>query len=1381
MTDYDLPPDENYGMPEFDMPEEHVKWFTDRGWKHEERPDYTMYSKMSPTGIRHSVYWDGRRAWDRNEPVYQLESTIPSKQDSSGTRTVQSEPNAIFESSDPQAIADKARQNEQAWMTGEHNSVRNPGLLKFMEDPGHQEYDKRFWDEPVEEFPAGKIGDKEFVEPKEKLHPYWRGGPEGRSGLGKLNAAQTPGQRGAEEFLNSPDYWNLVNQGTHPEHRDTEAEFPYYEEDYDVYPGHDEAGPSHDLRAHDRSEHDYEDEPRHEEPEPEYVEGPQNDYERELHQQLGQAGFTYRRDGEYGKTDEHGNWHTVMMPGDYRRARSLTTEFYNPRTEQTITHSGHNNHDSVLDRLDINHEYSKAQAANPNADYKTHFLNWVRRNPESYTAQEYRRMSRWGYVDPVKSHFPWAELQGLSPEQSAFQRTHPKVRRQILDGLRGNIDYKTWQNLVQIHNIQARVDRLRSQQGRPSPYRHPNAPQPVHNPRDITMELPRVAAAAIPDESTLKAAGIAVIAMDTGRVLMQQRALNPIMCPCGMGVTWDEMNGYQHDDGSVSHDGEFYGQSVSDLLDQGHPMESDNEEEDLEDDDGIDKTAALEFDPNEGTWEFPGGKLDEGESARAAAIREFREEVGQEIPPGVFVGAWVSPGGIVVAASTTKVAVQPGDPSYGFQGSGHTAPTRGEEGNKNTLDNMDDIMPDYLEHPEYFGSGYRGDLAEMEAHSKARRARGNPDKKVWIYRAVPHGISKIYGNTELAHMFPDKDPTDLAEWVTTSKTYAQQHANSESCPKCKGKMQIVAARARAGDLVNEGYPTEFGYVGDATLEHVGANRIYKTKCPAPRKTEEQRNQEYLDSLDENDHPTAETYKIIRGSSVHQASDWEQFDKNPDYRWGHTDGARGDQQRYDELSAKLDMGMGLEPAEADYLEGHIHGTEGARENARATHNIMKLWRDAPDYPQKEAAAKGPVYKGFIYLIQKESDIDLGNREIANPDDPDGDMSEQSAWWEIDHAKKNPALRKEVKSSTPWDELELWADRSVRANKEIKKAFNILAAAQTPAQLAAQKWLDENPGEFTYWNGSPDSSTGRFDIGSGEPPPDVDYEESRRRSNALAEQHGFRYIEPSNATMRGFFYRDSPTKPGMGQRLTEPSGWAPYWQVHQGPARNYGHSDYSVGMHQNLEDALANADYQDSRVAHEAASLEPEDIRTYNPEDRIKGITTEDRVRPGDPAAGESWWEHVPVKREAAVDRPDERPKLPEGLVYHDISEQPWQHFKDDGEETKFWRWRDRYLVPPLDEANPQHYQLGQGDTHHRSVDWQPMIMEKPQTDYTDEEHFDRAYSGPKTSVKWDEPICEDCYLRYGSTVPAGSHAFAMQRYWDDLGEKKHEFKPMMPDV
>jgi 8-oxo-dGTP pyrophosphatase MutT (NUDIX family) len=39
-----------------------------------------------------------------------------------------------------------------------------------------------------------------------------------------------------------------------------------------------------------------------------------------------------------------------------------------------------------------------------------------------------------------------------------------------------------------------------------------------------------------------------------------------------------------------------------------------------------------------GQWALPGGRIDAGESARAAALRELQEEVGLELPPGALLG-----------------------------------------------------------------------------------------------------------------------------------------------------------------------------------------------------------------------------------------------------------------------------------------------------------------------------------------------------------------------------------------------------------------------------------------------------------------------------------------------------------------------------------------------------------------------------------------------------------------------------------------------------------------------------------------------------------------------------------------------------------------------
>lgn len=51
-------------------------------------------------------------------------------------------------------------------------------------------------------------------------------------------------------------------------------------------------------------------------------------------------------------------------------------------------------------------------------------------------------------------------------------------------------------------------------------------------------------------------------------------------------------------------------------------------------------------DPAAGMWEFPGGRLEDGESAQRAATREWSEETGMDLPKGDLTGFWESYNGV---------------------------------------------------------------------------------------------------------------------------------------------------------------------------------------------------------------------------------------------------------------------------------------------------------------------------------------------------------------------------------------------------------------------------------------------------------------------------------------------------------------------------------------------------------------------------------------------------------------------------------------------------------------------------------------------------------------------------------------------------------------
>ena len=79
------------------------------------------------------------------------------------------------------------------------------------------------------------------------------------------------------------------------------------------------------------------------------------------------------------------------------------------------------------------------------------------------------------------------------------------------------------------------------------------------------------------------------------------------------------------------------------------------------------------------------------------------------------------------------------------------------------LHDVESVMPDYYEHPEWYRTG--DDESDGMSERAILRAKGDPDRMTWVWRAVPREVFEADG--------PSIRPGD---WVTTSKPYAKQHA-----------------------------------------------------------------------------------------------------------------------------------------------------------------------------------------------------------------------------------------------------------------------------------------------------------------------------------------------------------------------------------------------------------------------------------------------------------------------------------------------------------------------------------------------------------------------------------------------------------------------------
>jgi hypothetical protein len=124
-----------------------------------------------------------------------------------------------------------------------------------------------------------------------------------------------------------------------------------------------------------------------------------------------------------------------------------------------------------------------------------------------------------------------------------------------------------------------------------------------------------------------------------------------------------------------------------------------------------------------------------------------------------------------------------------YRGS-HSAPNAETYGA--TLDSLEGIMPADV----YSSRGKRlyglgNPNVDAEWFAAAFKAKGKPDAKVTIYRAVPKGVKEI----------------NSGDWVTTSKTYADMHGERT----VGDEYEILSKKVRAKTLASEGYPYEFGY------------------------------------------------------------------------------------------------------------------------------------------------------------------------------------------------------------------------------------------------------------------------------------------------------------------------------------------------------------------------------------------------------------------------------------------------------------------------------------------------------------------------------------------------------------------------------------------
>jgi 8-oxo-dGTP pyrophosphatase MutT (NUDIX family) len=94
-------------------------------------------------------------------------------------------------------------------------------------------------------------------------------------------------------------------------------------------------------------------------------------------------------------------------------------------------------------------------------------------------------------------------------------------------------------------------------------------------------------------------------------------------------------------------------------------------------------------------------------------------------------------------------------------------------------------------------------------------------------------------------------------------------------------------------------------------------------------------------------------------------------------------------------------------------GHIEGDETPWQAA------CREWQEETGCRLPEGEHVGNwnvgIYKGYVWVIDHEADLDLHGGPVQNPDDPDGDNVESLAWWDPAHIQDIPSLRPECRTA------------------------------------------------------------------------------------------------------------------------------------------------------------------------------------------------------------------------------------------------------------------------------------------------------------------------------------------------------------------------------